>query len=768
MSLNDLSTLSQVNEELKREIAERRRAETELEQRNQLLSTLLDVSNLVSSTLELKPLLEAILDRLKIIIDYKGAKIFIIEGEVLRVFAHRSPLSGEEEMNYFLAYKKLSLSREIVMEKRLVIIEDIQIDTPDTRDFREAVGSFLETTLKYIRSWMGIPLIVKDKVIGVLTLDHSEPGYYLSRHAEIGRAFAHQVAIEYENAWLYNETHKRADELMTLFSVQQAITSRLELDTAIQRIADEAKRLTSSERTAVFMTDGDDLVLSVFSGKVDSGFLGYRISINDSLLGQSLLFGKPLIVNDAQNHPIAYPGLVEKAGIHSFLCVPLIADTKRIGIIAVADKKFGEFDQDDRHILSMLASIAVIGIENARMYQEELRRHREDEQRRRVAEGLRDILAILNSNRPLPEILEYIIQQAVRLLGTDTGALFRLKAEEGILNIEASHGFPEAVAEQVTIPVGMGIVGRSVRERKPIVTSDISDMIDTIPAAYIDDPKRNPYLTWIREYYHGLLAVPLLCKDEVYGAIVLYYREKRNFVNEEVELAMTFADQAALAIDNARLREQAEEIAIAAERSRLARDLHDAVTQTLFSASLIAEVLPRIWERNPEEGRRRLDELRQLARGALAEMRTLLLELRPATLVEAGLEELLKHLTEAVTGRSRIPVTLNMEGDAGVPVDVKIAFYRIAQEALNNIAKHSDASKAAVTLRCKKGTQEGTNTAELVVSDDGRGFNPREVTGEHLGVNIMQERAQSIGARLTVRSRLKQGTDIIIQWESNG
>ena len=137
------------------------------------------------------------------------------------------------------------------------------------------------------------------------------------------------------------------------------------------------------------------------------------------------------------------------------------------------------------------------------------------------------------------------------------------------------------------------------------------------------------------------------------------------------------------------------------ERTRLARDLHDAVSQTLFSTSLIAEVLPRLWERNKDEGLKKLEEVRQLTRGALAEMRTLLFELRPAALADAELSDLLRQLSESVIGRARVPVTLEVEGTCEIPPDVKIAFYRIAQEALNNIAKHSGASHAQITLHCQ-------------------------------------------------------------------
>jgi signal transduction histidine kinase len=215
-----------------------------------------------------------------------------------------------------------------------------------------------------------------------------------------------------------------------------------------------------------------------------------------------------------------------------------------------------------------------------------------------------------------------------------------------------------------------------------------------------------------------------------------------------------------VAVENARLYENAEEVAAAAERNRLARDLHDAVTQTLFSASLIAEVLPRLFERSPAEGERRLEELRQLTRGALAEMRTLLLELRPAALTEAPLGNLLRHIAEATTGRSRIPVAVRMACDCELPADVKIALYRIAQEALNNVAKHSGATQAEVALRHTAGQ------VTLTVLDDGRGFDREAVGSDHLGLNIMYERAQTIGATIEVESEPDEGTELSVIWRS--
>jgi signal transduction histidine kinase len=255
-----------------------------------------------------------------------------------------------------------------------------------------------------------------------------------------------------------------------------------------------------------------------------------------------------------------------------------------------------------------------------------------------------------------------------------------------------------------------------------------------------------------------LLVVPLMVKDDIYGALALYYRQPHEFTREETELAVAFGDQAALAIENARLRTQAEQMAVAAERNRLARDLHDAVTQTLFSTSLIADVLPRLWERDRNEAWRRLGELRQLTRGALAEMRTLLLELRPATLTEVGIDELLRQLTEAITGQARVPITLTVDGQCRLPPDVQIALYRIAQEALNNVARHANASQVAVCLQCR------ADQIELRISDDGQGFEPSRAALEHLGLGIMRERAETIGAALQIESQPGFGTQVAITW----
>jgi PAS domain S-box-containing protein len=211
----------------------------------------------------------------------------------------------------------------------------------------------------------------------------------------------------------------------------------------------------------------------------------------------------------------------------------------------------------------------------------------------------------------------------------------------------------------------------------------------------------------------------------------------------------------------AELAKKAADEAVTAERTRLARDLHDAVTQTLFASSMIAEVLPDLWEVDVEEAKKSTEELQQLTRGALAEMRTLLLELRPVALTQARLGDLIKQLCEAFIGRSRLPIELNIEGDGDLSQEVLIAFYRIAQESLNNVFKYARASRVDVSLFIS------SSSVHFETRDNGVGFDLSTTKPTSLGMRIMRERAEAIGADLEISSKLGAGTSVEITWNEN-
>jgi len=254
------------------------------------------------------------------------------------------------------------------------------------------------------------------------------------------------------------------------------------------------------------------------------------------------------------------------------------------------------------------------------------------------------------------------------------------------------------------------------------------------------------------------MGVPMVYRDEVIGMLDFDHTEAGTFTERHARLAIAAASQAAIAITNARLLAEVQGVAAEEERQRLARELHDAVTQQLFSASIIGEVLPQIWVADPAKGAEYLEDLRLLTKGALAEMRALLVELRPAALTDTPLPDLLQQLVSALAGRIRVPVELEVEGAARLPDDAQVALYRVAQEALQNVAKHARATHVWVTLRLEPAL------AELSVRDDGRGFDPAGVPADHFGLAIMGERMEAVGGTVAVASRPGQGTTLTARW----
>ena len=252
--------------------------------------------------------------------------------------------------------------------------------------------------------------------------------------------------------------------------------------------------------------------------------------------------------------------------------------------------------------------------------------------------------------------------------------------------------------------------------------------------------------------------VPLAVKGRIIGGVGVAHQKPDSFTVHQADLALSVANQAAISMVNAELNKQAQDFAVLEERQRLAHNLHDAINQSLFSAGLIAEVLPRLWERDQEEARRSLEDLRRLTRGAMAEMRALLAELRPSTLTDAELGDLLRLLGNSFTGRTNVPARVTVVGQGVLPADVQVAIYRICQEALNNILKHAGAGKVEVFLKHEE------NAIELSIRDNGKGFDPEQTPSGHYGLSMMRERAEGVGAQLSIVSQPGRGTELVIHW----
>jgi PAS domain S-box-containing protein len=267
----------------------------------------------------------------------------------------------------------------------------------------------------------------------------------------------------------------------------------------------------------------------------------------------------------------------------------------------------------------------------------------------------------------------------------------------------------------------------------------------------------------------ALLLIPMSAGEQVSGMLGMAVPQRANMLAPaRSELISKIALDLAALNEYAQFLDQSRALIAADERNRLARDLHDSVTQVLFSASLVAEVLPQMWRRDPDKAQKSLEELRRLTRGALAEMRTMLLELRPTAVAKTPLHDLLGQLTEAVTSRAQLPFRLFLEKTPLLPEDVHTGFYRIAQEALNNVTKHAQASQVSMVLQVLPTKPDLVNKKavelRLEIIDDGVGFSSKDGLAGQLGLGIMYERAADIDATLTIDSHIGEGTNVTLSW----
>ncbi len=380
------------------------------------------------------------------------------------------------------------------------------------------------------------------------------------------------------------------------------------------------------------------------------------------------------------------------------------------------------------------------------------------ERRREVAEALRDILAALNSTRSLDEILMHIVTLARPLLGSDAIAIYRLEPEQNVLRIQASDGLEADYVSAMAIPVGIGAVGRAILQRQPVVLRDMRTINAEVRALPFD-AEAVPSVTRTVAQFKTLVGIPLILQDEVYGALALYYYTPREFSEEVTRLASTFGHQAALAIENARLRAQAEQSVTITERGRLARELHDSVTQSLYSVTLYTEAAARwLSAGNVAQATEHLHEARETAQEALREMRLLIFELRPPALERYGLAGALQARLDAVETRGGIKAELQVLGEERLPHAIQEELYHLAQEALNNALKHARARQVRVVLRFDDAA------TYLEICDDGVGFELAAAErGGGFGLAGMRERAQRIGGQIEVTSAPGHGTQVRVQ-----
>ena len=379
---------------------------------------------------------------------------------------------------------------------------------------------------------------------------------------------------------------------------------------------------------------------------------------------------------------------------------------------------------------------------------------------KRVEERTHELSTLLEvshdvaSTIELKPLLVLVLDQLKRVVDY-TGSSFSILEGEDLVLVENRGPAPLDQVLQLHFPIKtMGIIWEMLSRREPVIIPDVRDtsLLAQAFRTWMGKRLKTPF-----GYIRAWLAIPLSHKEQVIGMLTLSSREPNYYTPLHASLALAIANQAAVALENARLYEQAQELAALEERQRLARELHDSVSQALYGITLGTHTARTLLERDPSRVAEPLDYVLSQAEAALTEMRALIFELRPESLETEGLVAALSRQAAALHARHEIEVSTEFCDEPDLPLKAKEELYRVAQEALHNTAKHARANK--VNLRMHVDT-EGLL---LEVCDNGVGFDTTRSFPGHLGLHSMRERIARLGGTLQIESTPGQGTCIRAQ-----
>ena len=591
------------------------------------------------------------------------------------------------------------------------------------------------------RSALLVPVRAGETLLGALWIATAEPHAFTVEEVAIAREVCDLVAVAMQNRRLLEAEQKARARERSLREVAASLTLGLERDEIFRRILDRLEKLIPFSSAGLVLVDSWRLIFTTSRGvairpeELDL----VRNRVPPSLL-RVLNTCRPYVIDDTTlaDDWLALSGFEY---IRAWLGVPMLLKGQCIGVLTIDRDQPHSFTAEDVELAMAFADQAAIAIDNARLFGE-VQIHAERlearvRERTRELEALYGITAATVENPHLDTVLARALDLATQAFSCQAGAIHLTRDDGPGLQLAACLERGAYDLERLlSAPPAVALLAHLAPDSAPWIA---------------DEPPADLFGEQVR----SVAVAPLRAHGQSLGILSLWSEAAYAFADSSL-LLTTIADQIGAAVENIQLRQMTRQSAIIEERERLARDLHDAVTQTIFSAGLFAEAA-RESARAGELAKVELHSQSVVQRvyQALGEMRLLLFELRTETLAHRGLAGALRERLESVEERAHIATNLVVEGVDELPVAIEEAFYRVALEALNNALRHARARRVDVTLRADDGV------LTLVVRDNGVGFRRRDVARRGgMGLSSMEKRIQKLGGSVRITSRPDRGTRV--------
>lgn len=720
-----------------------RRDRRQAERRARNLRALFDVSRQATANLDRQQVLEVVVQAAQDVMGYHMASILLLD-----------------EPDHVLVAAAISthLRDRIPLGDRVPVGQGMVGTAAETG--RTQLANDVPRNPHYIRApggWdpgseISVPLKTAGAVLGVLDVEDERRGVFGPDDVKVLEALAEQLVVILDKARLFDETQANVAQLSTLYELSQRL-SQADDARALMRAALEVLAVHCQYRCTVapFDFDGAGRPVRFYAPYFYQPHRGIveaeeYLPATDDSLNPLLDEGQTVAIADVGADP-RVPGFLREqqiaAGRPALALIPLVVGGRRIGNLVLSHSAIHVWTEPELRVFRAAANQIAAALDNARRLKREKERTERLALLARVGQG---IAARLNPG----ELLATTVEVLHGPLGYDHVGLFLLEQERGedwLVQRARASRWPLNLATVYRQRIDQGIIGAAAARRKPELVNEVAADPRYIPVPNAD--------------IRAELAVPILLGGRLLG--VLDVAGVNPFSEDDLTGLVIMADQLAVALENAALYERAQTVGVLEERQRLARDLHDSVTQLVFSLTLIAQSVASAYRRDPVEGERRLARIVELSQQSLAEMRALLAELRPAGPVPSGLLPALQKHFERVGPREKLEIELQAATYAPHSREYEEALYRVVQEALNNVVKHARANRVTVSLAQQAGQ------VRLLVTDDGQGFELLAVTGRPaikdgggLGLVGMRERVDRLGGSLIIQSEPGAGTTVSV------
>ncbi|GAP14314.1 histidine kinase [Longilinea arvoryzae] len=511
----------------------------------------------------------------------------------------------------------------------------------------------------------------------------------------------------------------------------------LDLHQVISRAAGDLMRTIDADNCLIYLVSLDQvmlpfLVTGLVSDEKRRLFLENKLDESNDLLAAILLNNpRTFLSNQVQEDKRILPSIATFLGAEALIATTVVNHNEVIAVvISIRYQRGKPFTRQQVTLAETVGSIIALALENAQMSEDMSMRLQE-------SQSMHQITLALLQRLDLDEVIDIICKEALRM-SRASGSLIGLLEGAEWIRVEQAAG--EVIENVGRHPLQDSLLGAAISRGEPILLNRIS-----LP----DQPGT--------EKNCSVLAIPLKVEGIVIGALGVIHQQ-HGFESSDVHRLQLLADQSAVAVEHARMARQVQEMAVIQERQRLSRELHDSVNQLLYAMAMYSEAALRKLKTNDLAAvERHLQNLSQSAKDALNEMRLMIYELRPPVLEEKGLQEALEQRLLSVEEKLGFRPAFKWRVSAPLPADLEEGLYGIAQEALNNVVKHSCAKNISVHL-----IQSG-QTLLMKIEDDGNGFDMAAVGGGGMGLKTMTERANALNAHLQVQSAPGAGTSITVE-----